>query len=168
MADNNTGLRVGAAGGQAASVLTGAIAAGMTVEQVVKLHGDLTADFVSNMETIQGSLEQGASVQQAAAMVGQAFPGTTTVPATQFQAAAPVVQAQPAAIPGVADGDAQVAAIWQEFFADPSKFWDNRSDKRNPRAPDFKNKDNGDKALWLQDKKNPSWVGQQLAAVGMA
>tara|TARA_R110001606_G_scaffold101624_4_gene223083 strand:+ start:64 stop:585 length:522 start_codon:yes stop_codon:yes gene_type:complete len=173
MGDNNTGLRVGAAGGQAASVLTGALAAGMTVEQVVKAHGDLTADFVANMETIQSSLEQGASVSQASAMIGQAFPGTTTVPVTQFQAAAPVMQAapaqaQPAAIPGVADGDAQVSQLWTEFFSDPSRFWDNRSDKRNPRAPDFKNKDNGDKALWLQDKKNPSWVGQQLAAVGMA
>ena len=29
------------------------------------------------------------------------------------------------------------------------EFWDNRADKRNPKAPDFKHKENGDWAVWL-------------------
>lgn len=166
MTDSNLGIRVGAAGNQAASVLQGAIAAGKTFDEVVKMHGDLTAAFFENLDTLQVALGSAAS---ATALVANAFPGTTTVPAAAVAPVAPApATPAPAAIPGAADGDPQVAALWQEFFADPSRFWDNRGSKRNPKAPDFKNKDNGDKALWLQDKKNPSWVGQQLAAAGMA
>ncbi len=111
------------------------------------------------------------------------LPGTTEVPqatytpptATVAQAvSAPVVayiapapQPQPAAIPGATDGDPQVAAIWADFFKNPGAFYDNRSSKRNPKAPDFKNKQNGDLALWINDKKNPSWVAQGLAQIGM-
>lgn len=185
MTSTNIGQRIGAAGNQAAIVLTGAAAAGVPREQIVQLHGDLTADFVRNMETIQDGLEAAvpvspvpavglpqeaaplAPVQQpvpnGAAMIQNAFPGTTVASPAEAAAFTPA----PAAIPGAADGDPQVAALWQEFFADPSKFWDNRADKRNPRAPDFKNKDNGDKALWLNDKKNPSWVPAQLVAAGI-
>lgn len=78
----------------------------------------------------------------------------------------------PAPIPGVTDGDPLTAALWTEFFNDPSKFWDNRADKAsgnaNPRSPDFKHKDDGDKALWIIGKKNPSWVQAQLQARGLS
>lgn len=189
MTSTNIGQRIGAAGNQAAIVLTGAAAAGVSAEQIVKLHGDLTADFVKNMETIQEGLEAAVQVQpvpqfgfpqeaaplqpqaivpNGAAMIQNAFAGTQAATPAEVQQHFGQTAQVPAAIPGVADGDAQVAALWQEFFQDPSKFWDNRRDKRNPRAPDFKNKDNGDKALWLNDKKNPSWVAQQLAAIGMS
>lgn len=36
----------------------------------------------------------------------------------------------------------------------PHEFWDNRIDKKNPKYPDFKQK-NGDGALWLSSA--PDW-----------
>eukprot|EP00930_Biecheleria_cincta_P047026 TRINITY_DN3252_c0_g1_i3.p1 TRINITY_DN3252_c0_g1~~TRINITY_DN3252_c0_g1_i3.p1 ORF type:complete len:287 (-),score=48.44 TRINITY_DN3252_c0_g1_i3:115-975(-) len=37
---------------------------------------------------------------------------------------------------------------WENVISNPDEWWDNREDKRNPRAPDFKMK-NEDVALWL-------------------
>ncbi len=73
----------------------------------------------------------------------------------------------PSPIPGATDGNPEVAAIWTEFFQDPSKFWNNTQNKKNPKGPDFKHKDDGDKALWITDKKNPSWVNQGLHQIGI-
>ncbi|KAL3646740.1 hypothetical protein CASFOL_009284 [Castilleja foliolosa] len=44
---------------------------------------------------------------------------------------------------------------WKSLVDNPSKWWDNRLDKRNPRAPDFKNKETGE-GLWLSD--SPDWA----------
>jgi hypothetical protein len=74
---------------------------------------------------------------------------------------------QPTPVPGVQDGDPAVAALWQQYFQDPSAFWDNRQGKRNPKAPDFKHRTSGE-GLWIQSKKNPSWVPAQLAQRGLA
>lgn len=177
---DNIGQRIGAAGNQAATVLQ-TRASQMTDEQIADSYEYLVARFVSSMGTIQNTETVGAQV-------AEAFPGTTSVPPQQapapvqdpnpahlvpapqpqYQPQAPVAPApQPAAIPGAADGDPIVASIWEEFFQDPQAFWDNRNGKRNPKAPDFKNKANGDRALWLNDKKNPSWVAQRLAAAGI-
>lgn len=52
--------------------------------------------------------------------------------------------------------------LWQAFFANPVDWWDNRMNKRNPKAPDFKHKDTGE-ALWVEGKYNPPWVKSQLA-----
>ena len=41
---------------------------------------------------------------------------------------------------------------WRCFFADTSRYWDNRFGKRNERAPDFKHKDSGE-ALWMNDRR---------------
>ncbi|KAL9681076.1 hypothetical protein QQ045_012857 [Rhodiola kirilowii] len=51
--------------------------------------------------------------------------------------------------------------LWQLFFANPQEWWDNRKDKRNPRAPDFKHKDTGE-VLWLPSPDDPPWVATQL------
>lgn len=118
--------------------------------------------------------------------VQAAFPGTQQVasvtplptaaayPVHQPQQAAPQAepfsaqpqqyQAAPAAIPGTSDGDPATAALWVEYFNNPAAWWDNRGNKRNPRAPDFKHRDNPDKALWIVGKKNPSWVSARLGA----
>jgi hypothetical protein len=37
----------------------------------------------------------------------------------------------------------------------------NRTNKRNPRAPDFKQRD-GDAALWIQSNNTPDWVHANL------
>lgn len=114
-----------------------------------------------------------------------AFPGADLVPdvTNVVQLPQAVTQAMPmqqvaapAPIPGVQDGDPVVAALWQEYFQDPSKFYDNRNNKRNPAGPDFSHKvkkgADGKYAagLWIQGRKgaNPSWVAPQLAARGIA
>ncbi|BDA44738.1 probable single-stranded DNA-binding protein [Coccomyxa sp. Obi] len=55
---------------------------------------------------------------------------------------------------------------WMDFFADTSAYWDNRTSKRNPRAPDFKSKD-GDAALWLDSRDTPPWVPGQMVKAGL-
>ena len=51
---------------------------------------------------------------------------------------------------------------WREFFRDPSQWWDNRSCKRNPRAPDFKHRVTG-KGLWVDGWFTAEWVKIRLA-----
>jgi hypothetical protein len=41
---------------------------------------------------------------------------------------------EPTAAPG------QTETLWRQFFSDPSQWWDCRSEKVNPRYPDFKHK----------------------------
>jgi pentatricopeptide repeat protein len=57
-----------------------------------------------------------------------------------------------------------VEKLWQEFFSDPSQWWDHRSEKLSARYPDFKHKKRQD-ALWLGSNLNPSWVEAELAAM---
>ncbi|KAL4378776.1 hypothetical protein GQ457_02G003530 [Hibiscus cannabinus] len=51
--------------------------------------------------------------------------------------------------------------LWQAFFANPTEWWDNRQNKRNPKYPDFKHKDTG-VALWIEGRNTPHWVESQL------
>ncbi|CAM6045275.1 unnamed protein product [Sphagnum compactum] len=53
---------------------------------------------------------------------------------------------------------------WREFFADPSQWWDHRSQKAHTRYPDFKHKAT-QQALWLNGRLNPPWVEAELAAM---
>lgn len=55
------------------------------------------------------------------------------------------------------------AELWQNLVDSPQSWWDNRADKRSPKAPDFKHKDTGE-ALWLSPK-TPSWVTDALPPV---
>lgn len=63
-----------------------------------------------------------------------------------------------------AQGGSNIESLWQTFFANPFEWWDNRTKKRNPRAPDFKHKDSGE-ALWIESKYSPSWVKSQLVVL---
>ena len=45
---------------------------------------------------------------------------------------------------------------WMDFFDNPNAYWDNRQNKRNPRAPDFKHKDEKDTVLWLDSRDTPN------------
>lgn len=56
--------------------------------------------------------------------------------------------AKPAARKSAKPSDAEIADAWAELANNPDRWWDNRDDKRNPKAPDFKHKDTGF-ALWL-------------------
>lgn len=55
----------------------------------------------------------------------------------------------------------KIVSLWQAFFSSPFEWWDNRTNKRNPRSPDFKHKDSGE-ALWIDSKQSPLWVRSQL------
>ncbi|CAH2078481.1 unnamed protein product [Thlaspi arvense] len=48
---------------------------------------------------------------------------------------------------------------WRDLVQNPDKWWDNRIDKRNAKAPDFKHKETGE-ALWLNE--SPTWVLPKL------
>ncbi|GJV10985.1 OSB2, chloroplastic-like protein [Tanacetum coccineum] len=52
------------------------------------------------------------------------------------------------------DGDS-----WKHLVENPSSWWDNRVDKKNPNGPDFKHKDSR-KGLWLVDA--PAWAVSSL------
>lgn len=49
--------------------------------------------------------------------------------------------------------------FWKDLVQNPDKWYDNRSRKTNPKAPDFKHKDSGE-ALWMTD--SPTWVLPKL------
>jgi len=53
---------------------------------------------------------------------------------------------------------------WQEFFSDPSQWFDHRLEKVNARYPDFKHKKTQE-ALWLNGRLNPPWVESELATI---
>ncbi|XP_010938617.1 protein OSB3, chloroplastic/mitochondrial [Elaeis guineensis] len=50
--------------------------------------------------------------------------------------------------------------LWRSLVENPSKWWDNRTNKLKPNSPDFKHKDTGE-ALWL-GSYTPQWVLQKL------
>lgn len=52
------------------------------------------------------------------------------------------------------------ADLWQNLVDNPQNWWDNRIDKRSPKAPDFKHKETGE-AIWL-NPRTPSWVTDAL------
>ena len=51
--------------------------------------------------------------------------------------------------------------LWREYFADPTLWWDNRLNKRNPRAPDFKHRVTR-KALWIDGWYIPRWARERF------
>ena len=92
--------------------------------------------------------------EQAAQAVEQAFPGAQ--------------RTEPTGPP-----ESPKDALWRSALIDnPGEWWDNRTDKRNPKAPDFKAKNNGPKvdgqpaALWIDSKDKPDWVDAHLAVHG--
>ncbi|KAG6676155.1 hypothetical protein I3842_15G138300 [Carya illinoinensis] len=48
---------------------------------------------------------------------------------------------------------------WKDLVENPDKWWDNRSNKRNAKSPDFKHKETGE-GLWLSG--SPGWVLPKL------
>lgn len=199
---SDIGQRIGAAGNQASNVLTGVgrlyLEGHVSLEQISKLHGDLTVEFARNMDTIQtsGLLAQAfeGTVQAPPQEAQQAFQGQQSQPGQGFtpanvqvaqqQAPSNVVpgpfdggqppqqpvpqqgqsfQPQVPQAPGTAQGGDKVTLLWQDYFNNPSGFYDNRNDKRNPNSPDFKRKSDGE-GLWLTGKYGnaPDWVFQRL------
>ncbi|TKY44506.1 OSB3 [Spatholobus suberectus] len=58
--------------------------------------------------------------------------------------------------------DCKGGESWNDLVQNPAKWWDNRLNKRNEKAPDFKHKETGE-VLWLN--ASPSWVLAKLPPV---
>ena len=78
-------------------------------------------------------------------------------------------EAQPIVGSGLSGNkDFKEEGVWQSFFNDPSQWWNNRFDKRNPRAPDFKHKIIR-KALWVSGRTTLDWVCEKfLSSLNMS
>ncbi|KAJ7540625.1 hypothetical protein O6H91_10G023400 [Diphasiastrum complanatum] len=56
--------------------------------------------------------------------------------------------------------------LWQEFFSDPSQWWDNRLTKISPKYPDFKHKTTRE-GLRVDGWLNPAWVKEKMASTAL-
>lgn len=135
------------------------------VNSVLKLHTDHAVEAVER--AMPGTVHVDVPAP-AAAIAPVAVPQPLqAVPAPVAPVAAPV------AIPGAVNVAQDTESLWIEFFSDVNagvwdrKWWDNRHNKRNPKSPDFKHRDNSDKALWKVGKANPGWVTAALVQAGL-
>lgn len=179
------GTSVGVAANNAATIIAATLSEGWNLDDpkyITDAYAELVRDFTTVIIAQRGEAVgllglteafPGSQLQQQAAPPQQ----SNVVPLPVQQPAAPPAQppAQPPTVPGASDGDPVVADLWAKFFADPTAWYDNRTSKRNPNAPDFKAKDLPDPnnpqykaGLYVNSKKNPSWVPQYLAQAGYA
>lgn len=61
-----------------------------------------------------------------------------------------------------ADYAASIENLWRAYFRSPFEWQDTRTNKTNPKCPDFKHKYTG-ALLWIHNRSNPSWVKDSLA-----
>jgi len=143
---------------------------------------DVVQHFASLTVALVDVVTSTHDADEAESAVVTAFPGTIvqsavvpfgpadqmpTAPQSPFPAQAPTPQG-PAPIPGGVSNP--VEALWQDLFANPGNWHDNRQGKQNPKAPDFKHKtqkEPGGKysvSLWVSGRDTPAWVKQQLGA----
>ncbi|KAJ7231026.1 hypothetical protein O6H91_Y458200 [Diphasiastrum complanatum] len=63
--------------------------------------------------------------------------------------------------PDISGRVVKIEQLWQEFFLDPSQWWDNRLMKKSPKYPDFKHKSTNE-GLWIESWLNPPWVKPKI------
>lgn len=140
------------------------------VEDVVQVAIDLQAQFEIK-DAFPGSvvIPEIPVAQPNPAIVSNVVP----IPSPAYQPPAAPAPA-PSPIPGATDGDPAMDALWREFFADPSAWYNNIYDPKRPaRAPEIKHKQRKTPdgkyqlGLYINDKKNPSWVKQALVSAGL-
>ncbi|KAJ7561645.1 hypothetical protein O6H91_03G036200 [Diphasiastrum complanatum] len=56
--------------------------------------------------------------------------------------------------------------LWQDFFSNPSQWWDNRFIKKSPKYPDFKHKSTHE-GLWIEGWLNPNWVKAKVSTMAL-
>ncbi|KAJ7241242.1 hypothetical protein O6H91_Y438100 [Diphasiastrum complanatum] len=84
----------------------------------------------------------------------------------QFQQRQPSAFSTPRGL-GHAGRLVRMEQLWQEFFSDPSQWWDNRLTKKRPKHPDFKHKRTLE-VLWVDGWMNPSWVKEKMASMTLS
>lgn len=129
----------------------------------------------------------GSTVQSAAstpAFVPAGAPAPVAAAPTNVVPFQQPASAAPAPIPGAAPSgdDPELDAAWRQFFTDvdqgnAGQWEDNRQKKAQggkfDKIPDFSHKtwkrpgSNYTVGLYINDKKRPGWVGEQLAAHGI-
>lgn len=152
------------------------VAAEITASGEVGEPASFNPDYFNRVRRaiFDGTIELATGSHATVAQVVQAFPGAEVV---QFPQPAPQGGFQPGPAPAPApsfpqpassSGHGGVDALWNEFFADPSQWYDNRQGKTNPNGPDFRHKTKTDAkgnklALWIHGKQpTPQWVLQRL------
>ena len=63
--------------------------------------------------------------------------------------------------------DSSAEQKWNSVFDTPNLWWNNTTNKRNPRAPDFKLKDDGQVVLWIDNRDTPEWAKEKLEKSGL-
>lgn len=136
-------------------------------EDVAALTQEVVPITLSLIEAVQDGAVNTVAEVTAVQQVMQAFPGAEIIPIRPPQSQPPPTP-QPAPVPGASSG--RDDALWQEYFQDPTAWWDNRDSKRSPAAADFAHKvKRNDKGyplgLWLNGKfgSAPQWVLDRLA-----
>jgi hypothetical protein len=152
-------------------------------------HGATVDDYVNTFVSVSATTVEHAIAELKTAVAREGFPDAQPVPGPfpaptlaavpdpdpfppagfgaplpQGPAPAPAFVAPPA-IPAAAAPP--VEEWWVDLFNDFGSWYDNRTDKKNPRAPDFRHKTKtdarGDKwALWISSKDTPAWAKQKL------
>ncbi|KAG2427730.1 hypothetical protein HXX76_012055 [Chlamydomonas incerta] len=92
---------------------------------------------------------------------GTGSTGTSSHPDQTAAAAAPFGNAA-----GGGTRSQLVVTLWEELRANPTEWFDNRADKANgrskPNSPDFRNKNDRTKAVWIIDRAAPFWASEWL------
>lgn len=60
--------------------------------------------------------------------------------------------------------EASVETSWRDLVEHPENWWDNRSTRRNPKAPDFKHRATR-QALWIDNSRTPMWARRHFEGV---
>lgn len=170
------------AGTAAAAIHAAEISAGLVEGWDPDHYRAIRTEIYNGSMSAAGLIERNVETQaQPSQPISDAFPGAQVIQhpaahaAEAFQPAppAPVVGSVPSAPlpqPGqvLEPGNSKTDQLWQEFFADPSQWHDNRANKRNPNGPDFRHKTKKDEngynlSLWIGGKyPAPAWVKQRL------
>lgn len=70
---------------------------------------------------------------------------------------------------GVQTRESSAEEKWRSVIDNPELWWNNTANKRNPKAPDFKLKNDptGSVVLWITNRDTPEWAKQKLESAGI-
>jgi hypothetical protein len=110
------------------------------------------AAFSSLVNDMRNAVVEGVIAETAGRVVETAFaePAQAAAPAYSSAPQAPQYQKKSYGGGSYGGGKQDKSALLDRLLANPSAFYDNRRDKKNPKGPDFKDKSTGE-AIWLND-----------------
>ena len=65
--------------------------------------------------------------------------------------------------------DSSAEEKWKSVIETPNLWWNNTANKRNPKAPDFKlkNDPSGQVVLWISSYDTPQWAKEKMEQSGV-